>query len=54
MSASYKKFDKKTTLPGGVNVAFGDNHVELVKLEKLWNLTWHRTWKAPAKRPGLP
>ena len=53
-SAATKKFDKKNTLPGGVNVSFADNHVELVKLEKLWGLSWHRNWKAPAKRPGLP
>ena len=38
--------------PGGINIAFADNHVELVRLERLWNLTWHRNWAAPAKRPG--
>ena len=39
------------TLPGAVNVGFADNHVELVKLEKLWELYWHKEWVAPAKRP---
>jgi hypothetical protein len=24
----------------------------LVRLERLWNLTWHRSRAAPAKRPG--
>jgi prepilin-type N-terminal cleavage/methylation domain-containing protein len=33
---------------------FYDGHVELVKLEKLWQLTWHNHWVVPAKRSGLP
>jgi hypothetical protein len=36
-----------------VNVGFADNHVELVRLENLWQLYWHKMWKPPAKRPGL-
>ena len=40
----------RTTFQGGINMAFADNHVELVRLERLWNLTWHRSWAAPAKR----
>ena len=46
------QFDPKNDLSGGINIAFADNHVELVRLERLWNLTWHRNWAAPAKRPG--
>ena len=42
----------RTTFQGGINIAFADNHVELVRLERLWNLTWHRSWATPAKRPG--
>jgi prepilin-type N-terminal cleavage/methylation domain-containing protein/prepilin-type processing-associated H-X9-DG protein len=38
-------------LPGSINVAMFDGHVELVKLERLWNLYWHRNYKIPAKRP---
>jgi prepilin-type N-terminal cleavage/methylation domain-containing protein/prepilin-type processing-associated H-X9-DG protein len=41
-------------LPGAINVAFFDGHVQLVKLDKLWQLYWHRDHKPPAKRPGLP
>ena len=41
-------------LPGAINVTFYDGHCELVKLDRLWQLNWHRGWKAPAKRPGLP
>ena len=41
-------------LPGAVNVAFFDGHGELVKLDRLWQLYWHREYQPPAKRPGLP
>jgi prepilin-type N-terminal cleavage/methylation domain-containing protein/prepilin-type processing-associated H-X9-DG protein len=40
-------------LPGAINVAFYDGHVELVKLDRLWQLQWHRDYRPPAKRPGL-
>lgn len=42
------------TLPGAVNVAMFDGHVELVKLDKLWQLYWHKDFRPPQKRPGLP
>ena len=48
------KFDATNSLPGAINVGFYDGHVEQVKLERLWQLQWHKSWKAPAKRPGLP
>ncbi len=41
-------------LPGGVNVSFFDGHGELVKLDRLWQLYWHKDYQPPAKRPGLP
>ena len=40
-------------LPGAINVAFFDGHVEQVKLDRLWQLTWHRDYRPPDKRPGL-
>lgn len=39
-------------LPGAINVAFHDGHVEQVKLEQLWQLSWHRNYVPPNKRPG--
>lgn len=45
-------FNPKNRLPGAVNVGFADNHVETVKLEQLWQLTWHTQWVPPTKRPG--
>ena len=50
--AAVSSFNPKDTLPGAINIAFADQHVETVKLERLWDLTWHREWKAPAIRPG--
>jgi prepilin-type processing-associated H-X9-DG protein len=40
-------------LPGAVNVSFFDGHGELVKLDRLWRLYWHKDYVPPAKRPGL-
>ncbi|HEX7862375.1 MAG TPA: type II secretion system protein [Verrucomicrobiae bacterium] len=40
-------------LPGAINLNFFDGSVGQVPLEKLWQLTWHRNWVAPAPRPGL-
>lgn len=41
-------------LPGVVNVGFLDGHVEKVKLDNLWQLSWYPEYQPPAKRPGLP
>ena len=32
---------------------FVDGHAETVKLERLWQLYWHRNYVPPQKRPGL-
>jgi len=40
-------------LPGAINAAFYDGHVESVKLERLWELHWHKDYVPPARRPGL-
>ena len=55
-SRSISKFDNWPTsnpLPGSINVGFYDGHVELVPLERLWQLYWHRNYEPPPKRPGL-
>ena len=41
-------------LPGAINVSFFDGHGALVKLDRLWQLYWHKDYQPPAKRPGLP
>jgi prepilin-type N-terminal cleavage/methylation domain-containing protein/prepilin-type processing-associated H-X9-DG protein len=41
-------------LPGAINMSFYDGHVELVKLDRLWSLDWHKDYVPPVKRPGLP
>jgi prepilin-type N-terminal cleavage/methylation domain-containing protein len=41
-------------LPGAVNLSFYDGHTETVRLDRLWQLYWHRDYQPPVKRPGLP
>jgi prepilin-type N-terminal cleavage/methylation domain-containing protein len=40
-------------MPGSVDVSFVDAHVELVKLDNLWQFIWNKTYEVPLKRPGL-
>jgi prepilin-type N-terminal cleavage/methylation domain-containing protein len=40
-------------LPGAVDVIFYDGHVDLVKLDFLWQLHWSKGWNPPIRRPGL-
>jgi len=39
------------SMPGSVHFTFTDGHVSPVRLDNLWSLTWHKDYKAPAKRP---
>jgi prepilin-type N-terminal cleavage/methylation domain-containing protein/prepilin-type processing-associated H-X9-DG protein len=41
-------------LPGGVNVALADGHVEYAKLDTLWSGYYWSATSVPQKRPGLP
>jgi prepilin-type N-terminal cleavage/methylation domain-containing protein/prepilin-type processing-associated H-X9-DG protein len=43
----------RSALPGAVNVAFYDGHVQAVKLDGLWQLYWSVGYVPPAVRPGL-
>ena len=47
------QFNLKDTLSGAINISFFDGHVETVRLERLWQLSWHSRYVPPAKRPGL-
>jgi prepilin-type N-terminal cleavage/methylation domain-containing protein/prepilin-type processing-associated H-X9-DG protein len=44
----------KQPLAGAVNVVFFDGHAQLVELDHLWQLYWHRDYAAPANGLGLP
>lgn len=44
-------FNTSQPLPGALNVGMADGHVELVKLENLWQCYWHLKWLPPSPRP---
>jgi prepilin-type N-terminal cleavage/methylation domain-containing protein len=48
-----KNFNPANRLPGSSSVSFADVHVENVKLDNLWKISWHKNWVSPLKRPGL-
>ena len=39
-------------LPGATTIEFADGHAQVVKLQQLWNLTWHKNYVAFARRPN--
>lgn len=45
--------DPAARLPGAINVAAYDGHVQTVRLENLWQWHWHHDYQPPARRPGL-
>jgi prepilin-type N-terminal cleavage/methylation domain-containing protein len=40
-----------TKLPGSIDLAIFDGHVEKAPLEKLWNFYWYRDYQVPNTRP---
>jgi prepilin-type N-terminal cleavage/methylation domain-containing protein len=38
-------------LVGGIGMSFADSHAEMIRLEKLWQCTWHNGYQIPAVRP---
>jgi hypothetical protein len=43
--------DIKAPLPGAINMVMVAGHVEGIRLENLWSLSWYRGYVVPAKRP---
>jgi prepilin-type N-terminal cleavage/methylation domain-containing protein/prepilin-type processing-associated H-X9-DG protein len=50
-SAAPRVFDTRQPLPGALNIGLADGHVELVRLENLWQCYWHLNWVPPSPRP---
>ncbi len=46
-----RRFDPENELPGAINAACFDGHVESARLEKLWNYYWNQNWVPPNPRP---
>lgn len=51
-SAAPRNFNVTQRLPGAVNVGFLDGRAETVKLENLWQYSWHVNYVPPNRRPG--
>ncbi len=51
-SAAPTHVNTGTRLPGAIDVALFDGHVEKPPLENLWNYYWSATWQIPNPRPG--
>ncbi len=49
--AAPKNMQPGQPLPGAVNMSCMDGHVETVKLDRLWQFYWHKTYVPPATRP---
>jgi prepilin-type N-terminal cleavage/methylation domain-containing protein/prepilin-type processing-associated H-X9-DG protein len=52
-SAAPTDVDIARRLPGLIDVAFFDGHVEKSPLDNLWNYSWYAKWRIPTPRPGL-
>jgi len=52
-SSAPRSFSIKQALPGGIDVALFDGHVQYTPLEQLWTYSWHLGWITPSPRPGL-
>jgi prepilin-type N-terminal cleavage/methylation domain-containing protein len=46
-----RDFHTRQRLPGAIVMGLADGHVEMVRLENLWQYYWHLNWVPPAKRP---
>jgi len=53
-SAAPRWVDISKPIPGMIQMALYDGHVEKARLENLWNYYWSQNWWIPNPRPGLP
>jgi prepilin-type N-terminal cleavage/methylation domain-containing protein len=51
-SSAPRKFSTSNQMPGAINIGMAEGHVELVKLEELWQYYWHLDWQPPVTRPN--
>jgi prepilin-type N-terminal cleavage/methylation domain-containing protein len=51
-SAAPRQVDISKPLPGMIDMALFDGHVEKVPLENLWTYYWNDNWAVPNPRPG--
>jgi prepilin-type processing-associated H-X9-DG protein len=46
-----RAFNTAKLMPGALNIGMADGHVQLVRLEQLWQCYWHLNWVPPSPRP---
>jgi prepilin-type N-terminal cleavage/methylation domain-containing protein len=46
-----RTFDTTQKMPGAINLGLADGHVEMARLENLWQYNWHVDWVSPSPRP---
>jgi prepilin-type N-terminal cleavage/methylation domain-containing protein/prepilin-type processing-associated H-X9-DG protein len=51
VGAAPRTFDTTQKMPGAVNLGLADGHVEMARLENLWQYNWHVNWAVPNPRP---
>lgn len=49
--AAPRAFNTSQKLPGAINIGLADGHVQMVRLEDLWQYYWHLNWATPSPRP---
>ena len=49
--AAPRVFDTAQKMPGEINLGLADGHVEMSRLENLWQYYWHLNWTIPSPRP---
>ena len=50
-SSAPRSFPTRQRLPGSINLALFDGHVENSPIERLWNYYWYFGWQIPTPRP---
>jgi prepilin-type N-terminal cleavage/methylation domain-containing protein/prepilin-type processing-associated H-X9-DG protein len=51
-SSAPRSLTPGSRLPGRNNIAFADGHVEAVRLDDLWGLSWSANWPENVRRPN--
>ncbi|MGA2247835.1 MAG: prepilin-type N-terminal cleavage/methylation domain-containing protein [Verrucomicrobiota bacterium] len=51
-STAPRNITSSSSLPGGINISFYDEHAGFTRLNALWTLNWHQGWVNPGAIPA--